>query len=164
MALNDPARMNDEQIQREMAQLTPKIAAAYEKFLKQGLELQVSDVQVRLPQGEIKGGITLRLLKDMTMAQFAGSIGTPEDLFDAIYLQTDISLPIKLVGEKPQLTQPPFPEMKTGLFVEDGDYLVNKMETKDGKLILNGYEVPLDEIASQLSPGPQPPAGKQYMN
>lgn len=159
MALNDPAKMNDEQIQREMAQMGPKMVAAYEKFLKEGLELQVSDVQVKLPQGEIKGGITLRLLKDMTITQFSASIGTPEDLFDALYLQTDISLPIELVGEDPKLIEPPFPEMKTGLFVKDGDYLLNKMETKDGKFILNGYEVPLDEIASQLSPGPQPPAG-----
>jgi uncharacterized protein YdgA (DUF945 family) len=164
IALNDPARMPDEQIQREMAKMAPKIAAAYEKFLKQGLELQVSDVQIRLPQGEIKGGITLRLLKDMTMAQFAASMGTPEDLLDALYLQTDISLPIKLVGEKPNLTQSPFPEMKTGLFVKDGDYLVNKIETKDGKLLLNGHEVPLNKIVSQLGPGPQPPAGKPYMN
>jgi uncharacterized protein YdgA (DUF945 family) len=162
MALNDPAKMNDGQMQKEMAKMTSKMVAAYEKLLKEGLELQVSDVHVNLPQGEIKGEITLRLLKDMTFAQFPAMISTPEDLFDAIYLQTNISLPIKLVGEKPKLTQPPVPEMKTGLFVKDGDYLLNKMETKDGKLFLNGNEVPLDEIASQLSPGPS--AGNPRMN
>ena len=68
------------------------------------------------------------------------------------------------MGDKPQLTQPPVPNLKTGLFVKDGDYLVNKLETKDGKLILNGNEVPLNEIASQFSPGPPPPAGNPYMN
>ena len=162
MALNDHSKLNNDHMQKEMSQISFKMVEAYEKLLKQGLELQISDVHVKLPQGEIKGGITLRLLKDMTFAQFLPIIETPEDLFDVLYLKTNISLPIKLVGENPQFIQPPVPEMKTGLFVKDGDYLLNKMETKDGKLILNGYEVPLDKIASQLSPGPPP--GNPDMN
>lgn len=162
IALNDPAKLNNDQMEKEMSQISSKMVSAYEILLKQGLELQISDVHVKLPQGEIKGGITLRLLKDMTFAQFLPIIETPEDLFDVLYLQTNINLPIKLVGENPKLIQPPVPEMKTGLFVKDGDYLLNKVETKDRKLILNGHEVPLDKIASQLSPGPPP--GNPDMN
>lgn len=158
----DPAIARQE-MQRQMQQMSLKMAGLIEKFLKKDLELQISDVSVKLPQGEIKGGITLRLLKDMTIAQFLPMISAPEQLFDALYLHTDISLPFKLVGDKPQLTQPPVPNLKTGLFVKEGDYLVNKLETKDGKLILNGNEVPLNEIASQFSPGPPPPAGNPYM-
>ena len=97
----------------------------------------------------------------MTFAQFLPMIGSPEDLFDALYLKTDISLPVELVGEKPQLTQPMVPQLKTGFFVKDGAYLVNKLETKDRKLILNDNEVPLNEIAAQFSPGP--PAGNPNM-
>lgn len=159
---NDPNKNDPAMMQREMQQMSMKMIGIYEKLLKKDLELQISDVQVKLPEGEIKGGITMRLLKDMTFAQFLPIISTPEDLFDALYLQTDVSLPINLVGEQPLLTQPPVPDLKTGLFVKDGDYLVNKMETKDGKLILNGNVVPLDEIASQFNPGP-PPAGNPNM-
>lgn len=162
LAINDPSKLNNEQMRKEIAQMNLKMVAAYEKLLREGLELQVSDVHVKLPQGEVKGDVTLRLLKDMTFAQFLPFINQPEGLYDALYLKTYISLPVALVGENPQLTMPPVPEMKTGFFIKNGDFLVNRMETKDGKLILNDNVVPLNEIASQLSPGPR--AGNPYMN
>ncbi len=159
--LRDPGKLNDDQMRKEMAQMNIKMIAAYEKLLKEGLEIKVSDVRVNLPRGEIKGAVTLRLLQDMTVAQFLPFMNQPQDLFEALYIQTDISLPAKLVGESPLLLRPPVPDMKTGIFIKDGDYLVNKMETKNGKLFLNDNEVSLDKIISQLGPGPQ--AGNQYM-
>jgi hypothetical protein len=44
---------------------------AYEKLMKAGLEFRRSDLRVNLPAGNIKGDVTLRLLKDMTFMQFA---------------------------------------------------------------------------------------------
>ncbi len=145
----DPYSTNNDQMKREMAQISLKLTAAYEKLLKKDLELQLSDGHIKLPQGEINGAFTLKLLKDMTFAQFLPLINEPQSLLDVFYIKTDISLPAGLASDKPQLVQPAFPQMKTGLFVKEGDYLVNKIETKDGKLFLNGDTVPLDEIVKQ---------------
>lgn len=142
----DGSKIDEEAMKKEMAQVSLMMVSAYEKILKKDLEIQISDLNVKLPSGKVKGGITLRLLKDMTFTQFLPLINEPQMLLDVLYLETDVSLPIKLVGENPKMLQPVFPEMKTGLFVKDGDYLVNKMETKDGNLILNGNEVPLDKL------------------
>jgi uncharacterized protein YdgA (DUF945 family) len=155
IASRDHGRLNEDQMKKEMALISLKLAASYEKLLKEGLEIKVSNAHVKLPQGDVDGSVTMRLLKDMTFAQFLPGINKPEDLLDVLYLKTDIRLPVELVGKNPSLLQPPVPEMKTGIFIKDGDYLVNKMETEDGKLILNGDPVPLDEIASRLGAGPQ---------
>jgi hypothetical protein len=117
--------------------------AVYEKLLKAGLELQVADLAIKLPEGDITGGVTLRLLKDMTFMQFAPIVDQPELLFDIFYLKSDLSLPVGLVGDNPKLLTPVFPGMRTGLFVKSGNNLVHTAETTDGKLIVNSEEVVL---------------------
>ncbi len=128
---------------QQMATIGFQMAAAYEKLLKGGLEFRISDLQVKLPDGDIKGDITLRLLKDMSFMQFAPIVSQPELLLDIFYLKSDISLPVKLVGENPNLLAPAYPGMQTGLFVKKGDNLVHKAETINGKLMINSKEVVL---------------------
>jgi uncharacterized protein YdgA (DUF945 family) len=129
--------------QKRFAALGLQMAGAYEKLLKQDLELQLSDFQATLPQGRIKGNIALGLKKDMTMVQFAPLIMKPSLALDIFSLKSDFLLPAELVGENPKLLQPVFPGMQTGLFVKEGDNMVHQAETRNGKLYLNGREVRL---------------------
>ncbi len=117
--------------------------AAFEKLLQTGLEMEISGVNIKLPEGDINGSITIALLKDMTLMQFAPVVGQPELILDILYLKSDIDLPAKFAESAPNLTAPLFPGMQGGLFVQDGDYLHHRAETSDGKLILNGNEVDL---------------------
>ncbi|MGD9008795.1 MAG: DUF945 family protein [Desulfobacteraceae bacterium] len=141
---NDPETAK-EIMDRQMAAMGFNMMAIYEKLLKAGLELQVADLAIKLPQGDITGGLTLRLLKDMTFMQFAPIVTQPELLFDIVYLKSDFSLPAGLVGDNTKLQEPVFPGMKTGLFVKNGDNLVHAAETADGKLMVNGEEVVLTQ-------------------
>ena len=109
--------------------------------MKKGLSFDISDLKIALANGEINGGINLQLLKDTTFLQFAPMATQPDLLFDLIYLKSDISLPVTLVGENPKLLEPIFSGMQTGLFVKTGDNLVHRAETIGGKLILNSKEV-----------------------
>lgn len=139
---NDPETAK-EIMAKQMAAMGMKMLAVYEKLLKAGLELQVADLAIKLPYGDITGGVTLRLLKDMTFMQFAPIVTQPELLFDIFYLKSDFSLPAILAGDDPKLLAPVWPGMKTGLFVKNEDTLVHSAETTGGKLIINSEEVVL---------------------
>jgi uncharacterized protein YdgA (DUF945 family) len=128
-------------LKQQMTMFGFQMMAACEKLLKKGLELNISDLNVKLADGEINGGIDLRLLKDMTFMQFAPIASQPELLFDVIYLKSDFSLPVNLVGENPKLIEPIFSGMQTGLFVRNGENLVHQAETVGGKLFVNSREV-----------------------
>ena len=118
-----------------------QILAAYEKLLKKGLEFQISDLYARLPEGEIKGDVVLSLNKDMTFAGFFPLIQQPELALDIFSLQSELSFPAKLIDNSAMLLTPMSPGMQTGLFVQNGDNLTHKAETKDHKLFLNSQEV-----------------------
>lgn len=136
-ALDKNPKATEEVLKRQMATMGFQLMGAYEKLLKKGLEIKVSDLNVKLADGEINGGMTLRLLKDMTFMQFTPLISQPEQLFDIFYLKSNLSLPVILVGENPKLLTPVYPGMQTGLFVKKGDNLVHQAETVDGKFMLN---------------------------
>lgn len=127
----------------EAAQIGLQMMSAYEKMLKKDLEIQISDLQLKLAEGEVQGDVTLKLLKDMTFMQFAPMIYQPHLLLDIFYLKSDVRLPVSLTGENPKMLAPVYPGMQTGLFVKDGDYLVHSAETTDGRLFINGNEVVL---------------------
>ncbi len=130
-------------MQKRFAMLGLQMAGAYEKLLKQGLELQLSDLKATLPQGRINGNISLGLKKDMTLVQFAPLAVQPSLALDIFSLKSDFTLPVELVGENPKLLQPVFPGMQTGLFVKKGDNVIHHAETQNGKLFLNGRELRL---------------------
>jgi uncharacterized protein YdgA (DUF945 family) len=138
---------------RQMAAIGFQMVAAYEKLMKEGLELRISDLLVNLPAGDIRGDITLRLLKDMTFMQFAPLVAQPELLLDIFYLKSDLSLPVNLTGENPGLLTPVYPGMHTGLFVKNGENLIHQAETINGRLMVNSEEVVLSP-ASKIQPTP----------
>jgi uncharacterized protein YdgA (DUF945 family) len=140
-AMDENAEEVGDAMKKQMAAVGLQMIAAYEKLLKQGLEFKISDLNVKLADGEIEGGMTLRLLKDTTFMQLGPVAAQPDLLLDFLYLKTDLSLPVNLVGENPKLVTPLFPGMQTGVFVKDGGNLVHTAETIDGKLMVNDREV-----------------------
>lgn len=129
--------------QEQMGRIQFQMITAYEQLLKKGLEFQISELHAQLPTGEVKGDVVLTLIKDMTFAQFVPIVQQPALLTEVFSLQSDITLPDRLVGDNPRLLSPLFPGMQTGLFVKDGNNLVSRAETRDGKLYLNDKEVGL---------------------
>jgi uncharacterized protein YdgA (DUF945 family) len=128
-------------VNQQLATIGFQMMAAYEKLLKAGLTVQISDLRANLPAGNINGQLTLRLLKDMRFVEFIPIAGQPERLFDYLYLKSKVSLPVKLIGENPKLLAPMVPGMQTGLFVRNGKLLTHQAETIDGKLMLNNHEL-----------------------
>jgi len=140
-ALDKNSKATEEVLKKQITAMGFQMMGAYEKLLRKGLEIKISDLNIKLADGEINGGITLRLLKDMTFMQFTPILSQPELLFDILYLKSNFSLPVNLVGENPKLLTPVYPGMQTGLFVKKGDNLVHQAETVDGKLIINSKAV-----------------------
>jgi uncharacterized protein YdgA (DUF945 family) len=130
-------------LEKQFASLGLQMAGAYEKLMKQGLEIQISDLEAKLPQGQIRGDFSLSLKKDMTMVQFVPLMMQPTLALDIFSLKSNLSLPYKLVGANPKLLNPMYPGMRTGLFVKKGDDMVHNAETRNGKLFLNGEELTL---------------------
>lgn len=131
----------EEAVQKRIASVSLQMMAAYEKLLKKGLEIQVTDLHAQVPEGEIKGNLELLLKRDITFAQLAAIAAQPAMAFDLISLKTFLSFPRELAGNNPNLVVPVYPGMQTGFFMVDGDNLVHSSETRDGKLFLNEYEV-----------------------
>ena len=127
-----------------MAQNSARLMAEAEKLLKKDFQIRVSELNVSLPQGRVEGGLALGLKKDMTMAQFFPLTAQPSLALDIFFLKSDVRLPEALAGHIPNLIQPIFPGMKTGLFVKEGTDLLHRAETRDSRLFLNGEEVSLD--------------------
>jgi len=73
--------------EKRMASLGLQMIPVYEKLLKQGLEIQISDLKAQLSIGQIKGDITLVLRKDMTLAQFFPIIMQPGLALDIFSLK-----------------------------------------------------------------------------
>ncbi len=129
--------------EKKMTMVGLQMMAASEKLLTKGLEIRIGDLRVRLPEGEVKADVTLRLNKDMTFLQFIPLAQQPALLTDIFSLKSNISLPQQLVGDNAMLLTPFYPGMRTGLFVKNGTSVVHTAETKDGKLLLNEQEVML---------------------
>lgn len=142
------AKNNPEQaeavIQQQMMMKSLQLVTAFEKLLKNGFEIKVSNLKASLPQGDIKGDLAVSLKKDVTMAQLIPIMADPMQALEIIALHTDLSLPASLVEDKPGLLSPNRPGMPTGLFEVKGTQAVHSAETKNGKLYLNGQVVILN--------------------
>ena len=130
-------------VERQMGRAGTGMAAACEKLLTKGLEIRISDVQARFPQGDVNGNIMLKLKKDMTFMQFLPIAARPSAALDIFSLKSDFRLPYRMVPQQQALLAPAYPGMQTGFFVKEGEDLVHEAETREGKLFLNGKEVRL---------------------
>lgn len=130
-----------ERMAQQISRTAPQLIVACEKLLKKGLEIKISDLRAQLPQGKIKGDISLSLKHDMTMIQFIPIAMQPWAALELFSLKSDISIPQRLTGDNPNLLSPVYPGMQTGLFLKMEDNLIHRAETREGKLFVNGQEV-----------------------
>ncbi len=137
---DDPIKMKNI-LREQMGQTQLQMLTAYERLLKKGLELQLSDLHAEVSDGEIEGDVAVSLNKDMTFAQLVTLWQQPDLILDIISLHSEVLLPAALVGENPMFLTPIYPGMQTGLFVKEGDNLSHRAETRNGKLYLNGLEL-----------------------
>jgi uncharacterized protein YdgA (DUF945 family) len=140
-AVKENPKQMDQALEQKATAIGLQMMAASEKFLKKGLEIKISDLHAQLPEGKITGNMELKLTQDITFAQLVPIAMQPNLAFNMLSLQSDLSFPAKLAGNTTKLVLPAFEGMQTGLFVVDGENLVHSAQTKDGKLLLNGYEV-----------------------
>lgn len=142
VAEDDPEKMKTV-FREQMSRTQFQMMTAYESLLKKGLEFRISDIHAKFPSGEVRGDAVLRLKKDMTFAKFVPLFHQPELVVDIFSLQSNLTLPAELVGDNPAFLSPIYPGMQTGFFVENGENLTHKAETRDAKLYLNDLEVKL---------------------
>ncbi len=127
-----------------MARNQPKIMAALESMLNQGLAFEIKDVKLALPQGDVLADLSLTLNRDTTFAQLMPIANAPETALDIFSITSGVRLPAGFATDYPFLTQPLYQGMATGLFVLQGDELRLGLDTRDGRLYLNGNEMSLD--------------------
>lgn len=130
-----------ERMEKQISKTAPQLITACEKLLRKGLEIKIADLRAQLPQGKIKGDISLSLSQDMTMIQFIPIAMQPSAALELFSLKSDICIPHGLTGDNPNLLSPVYPGMQTGLFLKKGDNLIHSAETREGKLFVNGQEV-----------------------
>ncbi|MDH4316777.1 MAG: YdgA family protein [Desulfobulbaceae bacterium] len=128
-------------MQTQMNQNGFMIFAAFEKLLKKNLEIQISDLTVHLPEGEVKGDLVLSLKQDISMMQLFPLISQPALVTELFHFHSSATMPKELGNESPMLLAPLNQYMPTGLFVENGEKLVHSVEIRDNKLFLNEQEV-----------------------
>ncbi|MCG8567821.1 MAG: YdgA family protein [Desulfobacterales bacterium] len=123
----------------------PRLMAALESFLKKGLALEISDAKVSLPEGDVLGDFSLSLTRDTTLAQIVPMAMQPGAALNLFSISSGVRLPGSFAQAYPMLTLPLYPGMATGLFIPDGDTLTLGMESRDGRLYLNGSEFNLGQ-------------------
>jgi uncharacterized protein YdgA (DUF945 family) len=142
-AKDDPTAVQ-RAMEQKMAAVGLPLMTAGEKLLTKGLEFQLADLHVGLPDGEVKGDVLLTLKKDMTFAQFIPLAGQPKLALEIFSLSSNFNIPEKLVADLPMLFIPVYQGMPSGLFILNGETATHKAETRDGKLYLNDKEFVLN--------------------
>lgn len=112
-----------------------------EKLLKQGLEIEVSGLRARMPEGEMEADARIRLEKDLPLAGVLSLMTDPSNILAYISLKSRILIPKIPDPAGRMLLYPLYPGMPTGLFLLEEDHLVHGAETREGKLFLNQKEV-----------------------
>jgi len=129
----------------EMARNTPQLMAALNGLLKKGLGMEITGLDIDLPEGKVTGELDLRLKKDLAPSNLLIFAIQPDMMFSFFDLDAQLSLPYALAGGIPNLTEPLLPGMTTGLFVIKGDLLSLDMHIREEKLFLNGHQVVLNQ-------------------
>nr|WP_320015837.1 YdgA family protein [uncultured Desulfobacter sp.] len=129
----------------EMARNTPQLMSALNGLLKKDLGMEITGLDIDLPEGKVSGSLDLSLKKDLDPSNIFILAIQPDMMFSFFDLDAQLSLPYALAGGFPNLTEPLLPGMATGLFVIKDDLLSLDMHIKEEKLFLNGNQVVLNQ-------------------
>ncbi len=128
-----------------MARNTPQLMSALKGLLKKDLGIEITGLDIALPEGKVTGELDLSLKKDLDPSNIFIFAMQPDMMFSFFNLDAQLSLPYAFAGGIPNLTEPLFPGMATGFFVIEGDLLSLDMHIKEEKLFLNGNQVVLNQ-------------------
>lgn len=132
-------------LKESMARNTPQLMAVLKGLLKKDLGMEITGLDIDLPEGKLTGNLDLSLKKDLDPSNILVFAMQPDMLFSFFNLDAQLSLPYALGGGIPTLTRPLLPGMATGLFVVKDDALSLDMQIKDDQLYLNGNQVILKQ-------------------
>jgi uncharacterized protein YdgA (DUF945 family) len=132
-------------LKESMARNTPQLMSALKDLLKENLGIEITGLDVALPEGKITGELDLSLKKDLDPSNIFVFAMQPDMIFSFFNLDAQLRLPYALAGGIPTLTRPLFPGMATGFFVVKDDSLSLDMHIKQEKLFLNGSQVVLKQ-------------------
>jgi len=132
-------------LKEEAARNTPQLMSALKGLLKKDLGIEITDLDIALPEGKVTGELDLRLKKDLDPSNIFIFAMQPDMMFSFFNLDAQLSLPYALAGGIPNLTEPLFPGMATGFFVIEEDRLSLDMHIKEDKLFLNKNQVVLNQ-------------------
>lgn len=132
-------------LKAEMARNTPQLMSLLNGLLKKGLGMEITGLNIELPEGKITGNLNLSLKKDLDTSNLLVFAMQPDMIFSFFNLDAQLNLPYALAGAQPNLTTPLLPGMTTGLFVIKDDLMSLDMHIKEDKLFLNGHQVDLNQ-------------------
>lgn len=135
---------HDEALKNKATMTGMQLLAAGEQLLKKDLQIRVAELSARMPAGDINGNLTFRLREDISFMQLVPLANDPSLALQLFDLESALTMPAVLVDDPAPLTAPLHPIMPTGFFVQEGEMLVHRAQTRDGALYLNGAEVILD--------------------
>lgn len=139
---NDPEQAKAA-MEQKMAFAGLTMATMMEKILKKDLNIEISNLHVTLPQGDVQGNMAIGLKKDMTLSELAVLSQQPKKMVEVFSFASSMTLPDGLVPNQDMLLVPILPGMQTGVFEKQGDKLEHRSEIKDNGLFLNGKEFAL---------------------
>ena len=132
-------------LKASMARNTPQLMLILKDLLKKDLGMEITNLDIDLPEGKIIGNLDLNLKKDLDPSNIFVFAMQPDMLFSFFNLDAQLGIPYALGGGIPTLTRPLFPGMATGLFVVKDDTLSLDMHIRDEQLFLNGNQVILKQ-------------------
>jgi uncharacterized protein YdgA (DUF945 family) len=134
----------NEELKNKVTMTGMQLLAAGEQLLRKDLEIRVVELSATMPAGDINGNLTFRLRDDLSFMQLVPLANEPSLALQFFDLESALTMPVALIEDPAPLTAPLHPAMSTGFFVQEGELLVHRAETRDGALYLNGAEVVLD--------------------
>ncbi len=128
----------------EMTRNRSRAISALNGLLKKGAGLEISQLDIELPQGKVTGSLDVNLEKDINTSLIYLFVLRPEKIFSSFSLDVALKVPAELVTGNTWLTEPLIPGMATGLFIAGQDRFSLDMQLRQERLFLNGSQVVLD--------------------
>ena len=131
-------------LKEQMARNRSRILFGLNRLLKKDLGVEVSNLDIELPQGKVTGSLDVTLKKNINTSGLFMLVMKPEKLLACFSLDAKLKIPAVFSNGNTWMTDPLIPGMATGLFIADLDRISSKVQIKENKLFLNGNEVVLD--------------------
>ncbi|KEF30831.1 hypothetical protein D777_02773 [Marinobacter nitratireducens] len=136
----DPATPPQARIEQQMMAMQV-LNKALRDLSAAGFSLSVPTLTMATPEGDIRGHLTIRH-PELSAQEKAAMLMVMHRLTGEL----DVSMPLALAEEYPEIRMQVAPMIKQGWLVQDGDRLVVNATMKDLMVNVNGQEIPLPPL------------------